>query len=150
MRPGTALSVYIWGIGLTTAAIAVLTAVLQSRWVMLPLVYAGSVCIVIRFFWRWRTGPFRENMLQMLQRDNHPVVNVTVLAAAVAVQIFLGFGIVLGTRSAVVRPCLCVDGARFHSWWDLTLGGFTFTSMESIGLLVLVSFVYRLFYRGEP
>src|SRR5678815_812785 len=105
MRTQSPWTAVVGGAAITGLIIALSSAVLHTRWVMPPLVLAGTIAIVL-WLWRiWHTGPRRGELSPALQRLGKRE-GVVALGTLIAGEAAFGFVFVYAIATAAEHPCI--------------------------------------------
>lgn len=146
MRIDTISGILKRGIGTTAAFVGVATAIVQTRWIMPVAVVTGALVTVGITLWKWQDRPYSEEIRRNL-RDRNLGLNLFALFGSLFMQAVTILGVVLATLSVNEHPCLCLNGDRLHSWFNLTLSGALLFLLEYAVVFNLALLGYYAVYR---
>jgi|SRR5579859_1006758 len=147
--PKTLSAVFIWGTALTTLLIGLTTLVTSSRWPLFPTLALGVCATVTRIFWRWREGPYRDELRERLA-SNSIGLYLFLFLASVVTGIIATIAPVLAYQQASEQLCLCVGDQRGGDWVNLMLGGGGAALLLIGSLFVAILALYRLTHWRRP
>jgi hypothetical protein len=130
-----------WIVGSATVAVGMLTALAQAKWGGPALVGAGTLVYAGFLIWRWRIHQLVDGVIEDYRWVHLARLVFAVVGEAMVTVIFWLYLMTPGPS-----PCWCANAHRFHTWFELVVGGFGVLWMEIFGVYWIVIMVYRAFH----
>lgn len=141
--PKSLSAVVIWGTVLTTCLIGLTTLIASSKWPFFPALGLGVCATVIRIFWKWQRGPYRNELHDRLA-SNSIGLYLFLFLAAVVLGAIAAVAPLLVFQQTSDHPCLCLSDQRGRDWLNLMVGGGGGAFLLIGALFVAILALYRL------
>lgn len=141
-----------WVILAGSSIIAVATAgglaLTQDKRIYVPLVALGIVFTVVRIFWKWQSGPHRDEILNLIT-GNRYATYLVMLALCTAVLAFILLVLTTTYIDALPHPCLCLPEPNGKAWLNLAASAWVGSIMMITMLCSIVVLILGLYRRSQ-